>query len=109
MREDADLAIKLFGVKAEGNYFEPPNGKTGKNILHLALPLEQVAAESNLTMDELIGKLGKITNTLFQVREKRVHPAKDDKVLVDWNGLMIAALARANQVLGDPKVSASGN
>ncbi len=30
LRDDADLAIKLFGVKAEGNYFEPPNGKTGK-------------------------------------------------------------------------------
>ena len=105
--EDADLAIKLFGVKAEGNYYEPPNGKTGKNILHLALPLEQVAAESNLTMDALIGKLGKITNALFQVREKRVHPAKDDKVLVDWNGLMIAALARANQVLGIHKYLAA--
>ena len=101
--EDADLAIKLFDVKAEGNYFEPPQGETGKNILHLAVQLEQVAAESDLTMDQLIGRLAKITNKLFQAREKRVHPAKDDKVLVDWNGLMIAALARANQVLGSPK------
>jgi uncharacterized protein YyaL (SSP411 family) len=101
--EDAELAIKLFGVKVEGNYFESPNGKTGKNILHLAMPLEQVASESNLTIDALISKLGKITNLLFQVRAKRIHPAKDDKVLVDWNGLMIAALARANQVLGDKK------
>ena len=99
--EDSDLAIKLFGVKTEGNYFEPPQGKTGKNILHLAMPLEQVAIELNLTMDQLIGRLAKITNKLFQAREKRVHPAKDDKVLVDWNGLMIAALARANQVLGN--------
>jgi uncharacterized protein YyaL (SSP411 family) len=101
--EDADLAIKLFGVKAEGNYFESPNGKTGKNILHLAMPLEQVASESNLTIDTLIGKLGLITKLLFQVREKRIHPFKDDKVLVDWNGLMIAALARANQILIDEK------
>jgi uncharacterized protein YyaL (SSP411 family) len=101
--EDADLAIKLFGVKAEGNYFEPPNGKTGKNILHLAMPLEQVAYEMNLTIDALIGKLRKITSLLFQVRVKRIHPTKDEKVLVDWNGLMIAALARANQVLGDKK------
>ena len=101
--EDADLAIKIFGVKAEGNYFEPTKGNTGKNILHLAVPLEQVASESHLSMDALIGKLGKITNALFQVREKRVHPAKDDKVLVDWNGLMIAALAKANQVLGNKK------
>ncbi len=99
--EDADLAIKIFGVKAEGNYFEPAKGKTGNNILHIAMPLEQVAAESNMSIDEIIAKLGKISNSLFQVREKRIRPAKDDKVLVDWNGLMIAALAKANQVLGN--------
>ena len=102
-QEDTELAIKLFGVKSEGNYYEPQKGKTGKNILHLAAPLEQMASESKLTMDELIGKLAKITNALFQYREKRVHPAKDDKVLVDWNGLMIAALSRASQVLGNQK------
>jgi uncharacterized protein YyaL (SSP411 family) len=101
--EDADLAIKLFDIKPEGNYYESLKGKTGKNILHLAMPLEQVASESNLTVDGLIGKLARITSALFKVRKKRVHPAKDDKVLVDWNGLMIAALARANQVLGNPR------
>jgi uncharacterized protein len=100
--KDADLAVKLFDVRAEGNYFEPSIGKTRKNILHIAVPLEQAASESNLTMEELIGKLAKITNNLFQAREKRVHPAKDDKVLTDWNGLMIAALAKANQILGNP-------
>jgi uncharacterized protein YyaL (SSP411 family) len=101
--QDAPLAIKLFEVKREGNYYEPPKGRNGKNILHFALPLEQFASESNLTIDELITKLGKITNALFEDREKRVHPSKDDKILADWNGLMIAALARASQVLGEPK------
>ena len=101
--EDADLAIKLFDIKPKGNYFDPTKGNDGKNILHLSKPLDQFALESNLSVDELIGKLGKITNILFGVREKRVHPAKDDKILVDWNGLMIAALARAGQVLGEQK------
>lgn len=101
--QDAPLAIKLFEVKREGNYYEPPKGRNGKNILHFALPLEQFASESNLTIDELITKLGKIKNALFEDREKRVHPSKDDKILADWNGLMIAALARASQVLGEPK------
>jgi hypothetical protein len=54
-----------------------------------------------LTIDKLIDKLGKIRSTLFEIREKRIHPAKDYKILSDWNGLMIAALARASQVLGD--------
>ncbi len=101
--EDADLAIKLFDIKTKGNYFDPTKDNDGKNILHLSKPLDQVALESNLSIDELIGKLGKITNILFGVREKRVHPAKDDKILVDWNGLMIAALARAGQVFGEQK------
>jgi uncharacterized protein YyaL (SSP411 family) len=101
--QDADLAVKLFEVKSAGNYNEAPGSRNSKNILHVALPLEQLASESNLTIDELIEKLGKIRNTLFQIREKRVHPAKDDKILVDWNGLTIAALARASQVLDEPK------
>jgi uncharacterized protein YyaL (SSP411 family) len=102
-RQDADLAIRFFGVKAEGNYYEPPKGRNGKNILHLPVPLEQLASELNLTVDQLIGRFGKIVGLLFKVREKRVHPFKDDKILVDWNGLIIAALARASQVLGEPK------
>jgi uncharacterized protein YyaL (SSP411 family) len=108
-KQDADLAVKLFGIKSEGNYAEPSIGRTGKNILHFAVPLEQIASESNLTMDELIGRLGKIRNTVFEIREKRIHPAKDDKILTDWNGLMIAALARANQVLGEPRYLQAAN
>ena len=39
---------------------------------------------------------------LYEVREKRIHPLKDDKILTDWNGLMIAALALGGQVLNEP-------
>ncbi len=101
--KDGDLAVKLFEVKSEGNYYEAPKGNNGKNILHFAVPLEQLASEANLTIDELIIRLGRIRNALFEAREKRVHPSKDDKILSDWNGLMVAALARASQVLGEPK------
>jgi len=101
--ELGDFAIKLFGIKSKGNFFDPQKGESGKNILHMALPLEVMASESNLTIDEVITKLGQIVNILFKARAKRVHPAKDDKILVDWNGLTIAALARAGQVLGEQK------
>jgi uncharacterized protein YyaL (SSP411 family) len=99
--EDAELAVRLFGVKAGGNYAEAGRKRNGENILHLAEPLEQVASEAQLTLDELIRRLGKICSLLFKAREKRVHPAKDDKILVDWNGLMIAALAKASSVFGE--------
>jgi uncharacterized protein YyaL (SSP411 family) len=101
--QDADLAVKLFGVEAAGNYAEAIRKRNGENILHLARPLDQIASESHLTLDELIFKLGKIRNLLFETRKSRVHPAKDDKILVDWNGLMIAALARASSVFGEPR------
>jgi uncharacterized protein YyaL (SSP411 family) len=99
--EDAELAKNLFGIEARGNFDEPGVGRSGKNILYLPKPIEQVAAESGLTVDGLIPRLDRIRKTLFEAREKRVHPSKDDKVLTDWNGLMIAALARASQVLGE--------
>jgi uncharacterized protein YyaL (SSP411 family) len=101
--EDADLAVKLFAIKAQGNYGEAVRKRNGANILHFSEPLEEVASESNLTLDELIVRLGRVQNLLFKAREKRVHPVKDNKVLVDWNGLMVAALARASSVFGEPR------
>ena len=101
--EDADLAVRLFGIKTEGNYAKSARKRNGKNILHLSKPLAQVASESHLSLDELILRLGRIRNLLFEIREKQVHPEKDNKILADWNGLMIAALARAGQVFSEPQ------
>ena len=101
--EDAALAVNLFGVEAGGNYADAGRKRNGENILHLAKPLEQVASESQLTIDKLVLRLGRICKILFKAREKRVRPAKDDKVLVDWNGLMIAALAKASSVFSEPR------
>ena len=102
--KDADLAVKIFGVEAGGNYYEPTRRRNGKNILHIAKSLEQAASEANLSLDAFALRLGKIRNALFEARNKRVHPATDYKVLADWNGLMIAALAKANQVFGEQKL-----
>jgi uncharacterized protein len=99
---DADLAVHLFGLKTEGNYFDTSVGKTnGKNILHLATPLEEIAEYKGITLDELIARLGNIRNALFEARKKRIRPGRDEKILTDWNGLMIAALAKAHRVFGD--------
>jgi uncharacterized protein YyaL (SSP411 family) len=101
--EDAELAVRVFNVKAGGNYTEAGRKRNEENILHLAESLEQVASESKLTLNQLIHRLGRICNFLFKAREKRVHPAKDDKILVDWNGLMIAALAKASNIFDEPQ------
>jgi hypothetical protein len=99
---DADLAVHIYGLKPEGNFIE--SGKpNGKNILHIAESLEELAPYKGLTLEELIARVHNIRDTLFEARKKRLPPATDDKILTDWNGLMVAALAKAGTVLNEPK------
>jgi hypothetical protein len=64
--------------------------------------LDQKAKQYGLRQDELEEKLALARQKLFEVREKRVHPHKDDKILTAWNGLMIAALSKAAAALNQP-------
>ena len=101
--EEAELAIRLFHVEANGNYAEEASGRlTGKNILHLSAPPRELAQELGMAPEDLAERLESIRQKLFQVREQRVHPLKDDKILTDWNGLMIASLAYSGRVLNLP-------
>jgi uncharacterized protein YyaL (SSP411 family) len=88
------LAVKLFNVTKNGNFADEASGKiTGSNILHRTRSIDEFAAETGMTVPALETKIEKIREALFAYREKRIHPYKDDKILTDWNGLMIAALA----------------
>jgi uncharacterized protein YyaL (SSP411 family) len=89
---EADLAKKTFGLSPEGNFTGPEGRPSGKNILHLArLPDE--AAPPGASREET----ARIRDRLFRRRAERPHPFRDTKVLADWNGLIIAALAKAAQ------------
>lgn len=99
---DAELAIEVFNVTEEGNYVdEASRQRTGKNILHLTNPTENLAEERNLSTEEFKKKLNDIRNKLFQKREDRIRPLLDDKILTDWNGMMIAALAKAGRAFNN--------
>jgi uncharacterized protein YyaL (SSP411 family) len=100
---DAELSVHIYGLEPKGNF---PNSQ-GKNILHIAEPLEELAPYKGLTLEELIDRLHGIRNTLFEGRKKRTPPATDDKVLTDWNGLMIAALAKAGNSLNEQEYLAA--
>ncbi len=91
-KAEADLFIKVYGIE-----------KDKENILYLSKPLAETAAELKLSVTELENRLKSFRETLFAVREKRIHPHKDDKILTDWNGLMIAAFSKAAQVFDEPK------
>jgi hypothetical protein len=98
--DDAALSARVFGAEKGGNFSEEASGKRGgRNLLHLKAELSDIAGVLKLEMPALAERLETIRKKLFEAREKRVHPHKDDKILTDWNGLMIAALARAAIVL----------
>jgi uncharacterized protein YyaL (SSP411 family) len=95
-QQKAAEAIRIFNIMADGNYIDPVAGhKTGLNILYL----EEDAGT--------ITDFEKIRSKLLAVRNTRPRPERDDKVLTDWNGLMIGALAKAAQVLDQPEYGAA--
>jgi uncharacterized protein YyaL (SSP411 family) len=91
--DEAALFIGTFGIEKDGNFLdEATRQRTGRNVLFLARSPEEAAR----TM------LEGAREKLFRARERRVRPGLDDKILTDWNGLMIAAMAKGAQVLDRP-------
>jgi uncharacterized protein len=95
--EDAGAAFgRVYDVTDAGNF-------EGRNILNLPKTLQQSAKILGRDEKELSAELASSRQQLFEVREQRVHPGKDDKIIVSWNGLMIDALSRAAAALDEPR------
>jgi uncharacterized protein YyaL (SSP411 family) len=90
--DDAALAARVYGVRAAGN---------SQNILHMNKPMAEMAAELGIAPEQLEARVEAIRQKLFAARAKRIHPFKDTKVLADWNGLAIGALAKTARVTGE--------
>ena len=95
-KEDLRLLIRLFDIYESGNF------ETGRNILIARSTFKDAASVLGVSEGDLWRRWEGIRERLLSVREKRVHPQKDDKILADWNGLMISALAKAAQALNRP-------
>lgn len=95
-----DLPGRLFsafyGVTPEGNF-------EGRNILHQTLSIEEFAAGHQVEANALEGELDQMRHRLWEGRNERVHPLKDDKVIVAWNGLVIRSMAEAGFFLQEEK------
>jgi hypothetical protein len=100
---DAPLARARFGIEADGNApFDPHGEFAGKNLLHLAASAAQIASALGIAASDVDARLSTAREIMREVRGRRPRPLRDDKVLTAWNGLMIAAFARAFRVLRDP-------
>ena len=91
--EEADLLGRTYGVTPGGNF-------EGNTILNLKRTVAEVAQEAGAGVDAVAARLAAARQKLFAVREERIKPERDDKVLTEWNGLMIHALAEVGVVLG---------
>ncbi|MEX0904582.1 MAG: thioredoxin domain-containing protein, partial [Balneolaceae bacterium] len=100
---DASLFCEVYQIEKEGNFKdEATRQKTGANIPHLESSVRKEAENRDLAPGELKQKLDEILTVLHDHRQQRERPQLDDKILTDWNGLMIAALARAGVIFEDP-------
>jgi len=91
---DAELFCRFYGVSEKGNF-------EGQNILNIPVDLETFCAGENLDPEETEQLLEECCERLLDYREDRIHPLRDEKIITSWNGLMIAALARAGSMSGD--------
>jgi uncharacterized protein len=91
--DEANLAARYWDVTERGNFED-------KNILHVPHPPEAVAEECGLSPEELRDRISEIRDKLFAVREKRIRPGRDEKILAAWNGLMLRSFALAARVTG---------
>jgi len=105
--DDAAFYMDLYGFAEDGNYHdESTRQKTGANIPHLTRPVRDWAAARGLDPEATAARAEAIRQRLFAVREARIHPHRDEKILADMNGLAIAALARAARLLDRPELAA---
>jgi len=103
-KENGELFCYAYGVKDKGNAPDDPHGEfEGKNILHRAHGAEGAEARFEKSPEEVRKILDDSRAKLFAARSKRPRPHLDDKILTDWNGLMIGILARASRVLSNKR------
>jgi hypothetical protein len=89
---DGNLFCEYFDVTDGGNF-------EGQNILHITSSIEDVAVRNKISVAQLQATIKTGRQKLFELREQRVKPGRDEKVLTAWNGLMLASLAEASAIL----------
>lgn len=99
--DHAPAFVGRYGVLPNGNApFDPQQEFVDKNLLYTALSIADIAKALKKTPIDVAESLLQSRKILFDARALRPRPLLDDKVLTAWNGLMIAAFARASRILG---------
>jgi uncharacterized protein YyaL (SSP411 family) len=100
--DDAAIVRRRLGIEDAGNAPADPQGEfRGLNIPYVAQTVDEIAVRTNRTHDDVVRVLGEMRLIMYEARSDRPRPHLDDKVITAWNGLMLAAFARAALVLVD--------
>lgn len=92
--ENGEIFCMHFGVTQGGNF-------EGTNILHVSVSMEELARKLSRSVEDLVRVVEEGRAKLLQVREGRIKPGKDEKILTSWNGLMISAFAKGYRITGN--------
>lgn len=90
--KEGNIFCDAYDIRDGGNF-------EGKSIPNMPKPLDQVAQNLKLPLDALMEILTRGKSLLFAERDKRIKPARDEKIITAWNGMMLAAFAEAGRVL----------
>jgi uncharacterized protein YyaL (SSP411 family) len=108
-KKDAEFISRVFNIYDEGNYNEETTGApNGKNIFYLNDSWSDLSEKMNIQEQELEQRIETLNKKLYDHRKKREAPLLDDKILTDWNGLMIAAFAKAARAFGNERYARAG-
>jgi uncharacterized protein len=97
LKTDAELINTYYSIKPEGNW------EHGNNILFRTIPEDKFLSNHNLNATEWNNKLRQVKDTLLAVRDQRIPPGLDDKIITSWNAMMVSGLTDAYKALGDDR------
>ena len=100
--EASEIFCRIYDVSEQGNFEE-------KNILHPILRMEQASKYFRKTQSEIEDVISDAKRKLFQEREKRIKPFRDEKIITAWNGLMLSGLAEAIKISPAPAYMEAAN
>ncbi len=94
--KDAEILCIYYGISEEGNF-------EGRNILHINASKDSIARQLSMSVDEVNTRIEEARKILLKTREKRVKPARDEKIITSWNSLMISAFIKGYRITYDEK------
>ncbi len=94
--DDGPLVRAYYGVEPEGNF-------EGRSILHVLDGFDAAAARAGVGTERMRSAVARARPVLYEARSRRVWPARDEKILAAWNGLMLRAVAEAARAFDSPR------